>query len=174
MKKIRIGNDIPIKWVIKRDGHPEDFTGKQLKILMRSSIGEETEITDYTLNGNVLSWMFYGKDQSQLVTYSFTLIENDGQEGMYTVDACNALQLVKCSNEADTIVENELTSEIQIPAIVESAEIDLAQYAKKADVDLKQNITDDSLQTTDKTIVGAINELLTKINEIINNNNVQS
>ena len=34
MKKIRIGNDIPIKWTINRDGHPEDFSGKTIKLLI--------------------------------------------------------------------------------------------------------------------------------------------
>lgn len=129
MKKIRIGNDIPIKWTINRDGQPEDFSGKTIKLLMRS-MSDEVEITDYKIEGNVISWTFFGKDQTKATAYTFTLIENEGQEGMFTIDACRVLQLVECSDQADdddsdmnveettdgTIGEVTADSEIQIPA----------------------------------------------------------
>lgn len=129
MKKIRIGNDIPIKWTINRDGQPEDFSGKTIKLLMRS-MSEEVEITDYKIEGNVISWTFFGKDQTKATAYTFTLIENEGQEGMFTIDACRVLQLVECSDQADdddsdmnveettdgTSGEATADSEIQIPA----------------------------------------------------------
>lgn len=129
MKKIRIGNDIPIKWTINRDGQPEDFSGKTIKLLMRS-MSDEVEITDYKIDGNVISWTFFGKDQTKATAYTFTLIENDGQEGMFTIDACRVLQLVECSDLADdddSDMDVEETtdgtsggvtadSEIQIPA----------------------------------------------------------
>lgn len=129
MKKIRIGNDIPIKWTINRDGQPEDFSGKTIKLLMRS-MSDEVEITDYKIEGNVISWTFLGKDQTKATAYTFTLIENEGQEGMFTIDACRVLQLVECSDQADdddsdmnveettdgTSGEVTADSEIQIPA----------------------------------------------------------
>lgn len=129
MKKIRIGNDIPIKWTINRDGQPEDFSGKTIKLLMRT-MSEEVEIIDYTIDGNVISWTFFGKDQTKATAYTFTLIENDGEEGMFTIDACRVLQLVECSDLADdddsdmdveettdgTSGEVTADSEIQIPA----------------------------------------------------------
>ena len=129
MKKIRIGNDIPIKWTINRDGQPEDFSGKTIKLLMRS-MNEEVEITDYEIEGNLIKWTFFGKDQTKATAYTFTLIENEGQEGMFTIDACRVLQLVGCSDQADdddsdmnveettdgTSVDATADSEIQIPA----------------------------------------------------------
>lgn len=129
MKKIRIGNDIPIKWTINREGQPEDFSGKTIKLLMRS-MSDEVEITDYKIEGNVISWTFFGKDQTKATAYTFTLIENEGQEGMFTIDACRVLQLVECSDQADDDdsdmdveettdgTSGEVTddSEIQIPA----------------------------------------------------------
>lgn len=129
MKKIRIGNDIPIKWTINRDGQPEDFSGKTIKLLMRS-MSDEVEITDYKIEGNVISWTFFGKDQTKATAYTFTLIENEDQEGMFTIDACRVLQLVECSDLADdddsdmnveettdgTSGEVTADSEIQIPA----------------------------------------------------------
>lgn len=146
MKKIRIGNDIPIKWAINRDGQPEDFTGKTIKLLLRT-MQDEVEITDYAIEGNVISWTFFGKDQTKATAYTFTLIENEGKEGMFTIDACRVLQLVECSDQADDDDSNmnveestdgtsgEVTadSEIQIPAASESTDIDLSDYVTKTE-----------------------------------------
>lgn len=101
MVKIRYGNDIPISWTINRNDKAEDFTlVKSLRLLM-TSISSSVEITDYVIDGNVIKWMFWGKDQKAPATYRFTLIENAGQEGMFTIDACNALALVGTSCAAD-------------------------------------------------------------------------
>lgn len=146
MKKIRIGNDIPIAWTINRDGQPEDFSGKTIKLLMRTN-NDEVEITDYTIEGNVIKWTFFGKDQTKATAYTFTLIENEGQEGMFTIDACRVLQLVECSDQADdddsdmnveettdgTSGEVKADSEIQIPAASESTDIDLSDYVTKTE-----------------------------------------
>lgn len=100
MKKIRYGNDIPIAWTINRNDQPEDFTGKQLQLTMIGTSGT-TEVTDYTIEGNVLRWMFWGKDQHKPSTYHFCLVENGGEEGMFTIDTCDVLKLVGRSCAAD-------------------------------------------------------------------------
>ena len=100
MKKIRYGNDIPIEWSINRNDQPEDFTGKTLWLTMIGTSGS-TEITDYTIEGNVLKWMFWGKDQHKPSTYHFCLVENGGEEGMFTIDTCDVLRLVSRSCAAD-------------------------------------------------------------------------
>lgn len=100
MKKIRFGNDIPIEWSINRNDQPEDFTGKTLRLTMIGTSGS-TEITDYTIEGNVLKWMFWGKDQHKPSTYHFCLVENGGEEGMFTIDTCDVLRLVSRSCAAD-------------------------------------------------------------------------
>ena len=100
MKKIRYGNDIPIAWTINRNDQPEDFTGKQLQLTMIGTSGT-TEVTDYTIEGNVLRWMFWGKDQHKPSTYHFCLVENGGEEGMFTIDTCDVLRLVSRSCAAD-------------------------------------------------------------------------
>lgn len=135
MKRIRIGNDILIKWTIMREGQPEDLSGKELKLIMHSP-GRSKEVEDYQIDGNVISWIFYGKDQKFADIYSFTLIENDGEKGMFTVDACDALMLVKCSHLADSAdsdmavdtetdsgsTDAEMTSDIEIPATMDESE----------------------------------------------------
>ena len=100
MKKIRLGNDIPIAWTINRNDQPEDFTGKQLQLTMIGTSGT-AEVTDYTVDGNVLRWMFWGKDQHKPSTYHFCLVENGGEEGMFTIDTCDVLRLVSRSCAAD-------------------------------------------------------------------------
>ena len=100
MKKIRFGNDIPIEWSINRNDKPEDFTGKTLRLTMIGTSGT-TEVTDYTVEGNVLRWMFWGKDQKGPSTYHFCLVENGGEEGMFTIDTCDVLRLVSRSCAAD-------------------------------------------------------------------------
>lgn len=100
MKKIRYGNDIPIEWSINRNDKPEDFTGKTLRLTMIGTSGT-TEVTDYTIEGNVLRWMFWGKDQHKPSTYHFCLVENGGEEGMFTIDTCDVLRLVSRSCAAD-------------------------------------------------------------------------
>lgn len=100
MKKIRYGNDIPIAWTINRNDQPEDFTGKQLQLTMIGTSGT-AEVTDYIVDGNVLRWMFWGKDQHKPSTYHFCLVENGGEEGMFTIDTCDVLRLVGRSCAAD-------------------------------------------------------------------------
>lgn len=115
MVKIRIGNDIPIRWAVTRCGVPEDFAGKSLKLYMRTAYSE-TEVTDFAVNGNVISWTFPGAQQKATGTYTFTLIENEGLDDMATVDACDALKLVACTCSAECAESVEVTSDIDVPA----------------------------------------------------------
>lgn len=100
MYRLRVGNDINIQWRILRDGTPEDFAGKELRLLMRGT-SQTIEVTGYTIEGNVLKWTYLGKDQKGPSTFTFTLIENEGKEDMFTIDKCDVLRLVSCSCQAD-------------------------------------------------------------------------
>ena len=113
--RIRIGNDIPIRWTVTRCGEPEDFTGRTLKLLMRTAYSE-TEVTDFAVDGNVISWTFRGSEQKTTGGYTFTLIENAGRDDMNTVDACDALKLVPCSCSESCEEEVEISTDITIPA----------------------------------------------------------
>lgn len=115
MVKIRIGNDIPIRWAVTRCGVPEDFAGKSLKLYMRTAYSE-TEVTDFAVNGNVISWTFPGAQQKATGTYTFTLVENEGLDDMATVDACDALKLVACTCSAECAESVEVASDIDVPA----------------------------------------------------------
>ena len=115
MVRIRIGNDIPIRWAVTRCGVPEDFAGKSLRLYMRTAYNE-TEVTDFAVNGNVISWTYPGALQKEIGTYTFTLVENEGLDGMVTVDACDALRLVPCTCSTGCAESVEVTSDIDVPA----------------------------------------------------------
>ena len=102
MERIRKGNDIEVLWAIYAgegiNEAPYDLTGKNLTLYLRNQFGRK-EIYEFEVNKHILRWMFWGKDQSQLGTYSLELVENEGREGMHTVDECDAFQLVSHSCE---------------------------------------------------------------------------
>lgn len=95
MKKIRIHNDIDISLTVSRDGMVEDFTGKEI-VLFLSVRGEEMLITEYTIEGNIISFRFPALKQTRLGAYSLTLQVKEG-ENINTVDKCNVFELVKSS-----------------------------------------------------------------------------
>ena len=101
MKAIRKGNDIKIMWsIFMKDGTnniPYILQGKNLTLYVLSPNLSVTKITDFNIDGNVLIWTFKGKEQSKSGSYKLTLVENDGEDEMRTLDRCNAFCLVNCS-----------------------------------------------------------------------------
>lgn len=107
MENIRKGNDIEIKWAIYVGSGineaPYDLTGKNLSLYLRTQYGR-TEVYDFSVDKHVLSFTLWGKDQSKTGVYSLELVENEGREGMHTVDECDAFKLVNhsCETGGDT------------------------------------------------------------------------
>lgn len=114
MEKIRIGNDIGIRWKIYvRDGEdvtPYDLTGRALKLYL-SNMYQRREHSEFSTDGNAVVFTFRGRDQRNLGRYQLTLVENEGLDGMHTVDECDAFELVRCScmegGDAESHVEIE-------------------------------------------------------------------
>lgn len=99
MEVIRKGNDLEILWnIYTGEGEeriPYDLTGRDVSFFLVSAYGRQRK-EDIVTEGNVLRWMFRGKDQKESV-YSLELVINDGQDGMRSVDICDAFRLVgKC------------------------------------------------------------------------------
>lgn len=127
MKKIRIGNDIRISWSItnKNDGSPYNLEGKNLKLYF-GTYGVNEVQTEFTVSANVISWTFYGKDQKKPGDYHLTLVENQGDKGMVTVDACNPFGLVPTS----CMVGGESScGNVSIETVEIQSEIDVQQIA---------------------------------------------
>jgi hypothetical protein len=117
MRKIRIGNTIEINWEVFMgegdDMTPYDLTGKNITIYLTNAFGR-VRIEDYTTDGNVLRFTWEGKDQKHVGIYQMTLVENEGQDDMRTLDENDALELVRCScmedDEENNVEEVELSS----------------------------------------------------------------
>lgn len=151
MYKLRVGNDINIQWRIFRMDKPEDFTGKELRLLMRGT-SQTIEVTDYTIEGNVLKWTYLGKDQKGPSTFTFTLIENEGKEDMFTIDKCDVLRLVSCSCQADDDdgpFDVCVDTDIVLPApgrtpVIETGETETLEPGSKATAKVVRNGDDES------------------------------
>lgn len=104
MKKIRIGNTIDILWgIFTGDGineQPYDLTGRDLTMYLKDGFGKKTRIAEFQTEGHIIKWRYEGKDQTKTGSYSFVLVENEAQDNMYTVDECNAFQLVADTSQA--------------------------------------------------------------------------
>lgn len=100
MEKIRINNTFEVRWAIFTgkgvDVTPYDLTGKNLTLYLANTFGK-IRIDDFAIDGHILTFTWQGKDQKRLGAYSMTLIENEGESGMRTVDECDAFELVRCS-----------------------------------------------------------------------------
>lgn len=93
MKKIRIGKDIAVTWVILTNGETVSLVGRDLKLVMLDPLKRSTDI-QFTVEGNTLSTTVRGTEQKYLGDYTLTLWENYGKERQTAVDACGAFTLV--------------------------------------------------------------------------------
>jgi len=101
---IRIGNDITVKWrisILTPDGTYQDYTldGRKLTLYLGNHAGK-ARMYDFSVDGNVLTWIFRGKDQKSTGRYYLTLVENEGQDNMHTVDSCEVFCLTAESRKA--------------------------------------------------------------------------
>lgn len=100
LKDIRQGNDIRITWSILHDSEPYILTGKNLTIIINRGVYKfPVPVEEFTVDGNKVIFTYYGKDQEMSGVYFLTLIENDQEKRMHTVDSCPAFRLVKNSCE---------------------------------------------------------------------------
>ena len=80
---------------MKKTLDPLVIENHALKLYLVHRYGKK-RVSDFSVEGNVLSWTFYGKDQKHTGVYSLTLVVNEGDSNMITVDACRFLTLVDC------------------------------------------------------------------------------
>lgn len=107
MRKVRIGNDINVRWEVKTDGQAVSLEGKALKLYVRSAYRKE-EITTFTVEGCVVSFTYPAS--MQRMTGARAVILEDATEGAprRTVCADQAFILVAHScEESDDDVEFE-------------------------------------------------------------------
>ena len=88
-----IKNDIIFSWPILTDGEETSLDGRDLKLYING--GRVHMLMNPTIEGNVLTFCFYGKDQFRLGTYELELVENEGKVEMQTLRYPNAFKLIR-------------------------------------------------------------------------------
>ena len=96
MKKIRIGNDIVIKWRITVNGEEVNLEGLDLSLYISTTYQPRKQIA-FTVAGNEITATFKGTDQNVTGVYRLTLYRNEGENSQSILDACDAFELVSCS-----------------------------------------------------------------------------
>lgn len=104
---LRQHNDRNFIWHILAKGPkgtttPYDLTGKDL--LVEIEINRRTVITidDFEVDGNTLSFIWYGKDQVVTGPFRIILTENPGDVGMHQIDEVGPFRLVASNAEIRT------------------------------------------------------------------------
>lgn len=139
---IRIHNDFTVQWGIfqKTEGDRKEYSleGKELVLRLQNPYRTEN-LTDFTVRANVIEWTYLGKDQKSLGPYTLILVENQGKEGMVTIDKVNAFTLVAHTEdetgndeEAVKIQTLRLESEAVIKGGVGSIDTELNRDSENA------------------------------------------
>ena len=105
MKKIRIGNDITVSWEVKTSGEALSLEGRSLRLYVRNAYRRD-EITDFSVSGDVVYFVYRANQQKTLGGYCVELVdETEGSNR--TVCADLAFTLVShTSEEADTATDD--------------------------------------------------------------------
>ena len=107
MRKVRIGNDINVRWEVKTDGQAVSLEGKALKLYVRSAYRKE-EITTFVVEGCVISFTYPASMQRMTGARAVILEDATEEAPRRTVCADQAFTLVAHScEESDDDVEFE-------------------------------------------------------------------
>ena len=96
MKKIRIGNDIVIKWRVTINGEEVNLEGLDLSLYISTTYQPRKAIA-FAVAGNEITATFKGSEQKVTGVYRLTLYRNEGENAQSILDACDAFELVSCS-----------------------------------------------------------------------------
>lgn len=112
-------------------------------------------ISGFKTEGHIVKWTYYGKDQKQLGPYTLTLVENEGNEDMHTVDFCKAFVLVARSCEATKGDENK----VELVHLDLSSEMLVGASSIKVDDELSEE-SENAIQN--KAVTIALNDKVSK------------
>lgn len=119
MRKVRIGNDINVRWEVKTDGQAVSLEGKALKLYVRSAYRKE-EITTFTVEGCVVSFTYPAS--MQRMTGARAVILEDATKGAprRTVCADQAFTLVahSCEENDDDVEFEEFMVSLQSNVLI--------------------------------------------------------
>lgn len=170
--KVRIGKDFTIRWaLLTSEGEPYAINADAAILRIYSPYGAKDAI-GFIVSGNIIEWVFKGKDQKHLGDYTIELVENNGMDEMVSVDSEDAFTLVAHTNEeslndegAVEIQTIELTSQIALAPVTTGG-----GGGSYDDTKIKQDIAD--LQEKDKATDAQLAELSEEIDEIVGNKTI--
>ena len=115
-----MGNDLDVIWTLcDKDNSPIMLEGKSVALYLSNSFSR-TQLQNFSIEKNEVHWTFLGKMQRQPGYYKLTIVINDGQVGMITMDACNFVNLVSCSSMAGSNDDTNISTEsIQVHSTIE-------------------------------------------------------
>lgn len=174
MKKIRLGNDIQFNWsLFNSEGDPYNIEGANLRITYTSFRGV-TEVTDFSVSGNVVSWTFKGKDQKILGDYIITLQKNAGEDGMITIDKCSAFRLVarSCDTGGEDTCSHLKVETVDITSTLDVQQIATGGTAKWNEIEGKpSNFADWNAEEVDEKFIANKPTIPSKTSELQNDSN---
>lgn len=109
MRRIRIHNDITVKWKVTTNGEPLSLEGRALRLLIYNAYSKKY-IDNFSVDGNVVSFVFAGLDQKSSGVY--TAVLQDTTSGMRTVDKVQAFELVRHTIEQNGTDDSNITTEV--------------------------------------------------------------
>lgn len=116
--KVRIGNDVTLRWSIYRqeggERVPYEVEGRLLHLYIEGWLQQRIEIAKYDVAGHVVTLVYRGRDQVQCGAYRLVLEEErDGVRSV--IDSCVAVELVAHSCEADVEGSGAVSVESVVP-----------------------------------------------------------
>lgn len=127
--KVRIGKDFTIRWTLTTsEGNPYQINKEAAILRVYSPYGAK-DAAGFNVAGNVIEWVFKGKEQKHLGDYTIELVENNGKDGMLSVDSVDAFTLVAHTEQESLNAEGavevqtiELTSQVALAPVVTQGE----------------------------------------------------
>lgn len=90
----RIGNDITIVWnIFNKDGSEFFLEDKKIGLFLSNPRGRR-EIKNFTVSGNVITWVFAASEQIALGNYTLTVSIDNGKAGNAVLDKRDFLRLL--------------------------------------------------------------------------------
>ena len=163
MKNERIGNDISIAWTIRSGGEPYALEGKDITLYLHNPYGKE-KVEGYSVNENVISWTFLGKNQKVTGKYSLILVVNEGENGMITTDSCDFVNLVPCSCQAG----GEDNDGVQTEVIELTSEISIG-VGSYDDTEIREELSRLETDKADKSELTELSEEVSGLSERVDN-----
>ena len=108
MRRIKIYNDITVRWTITTNGAAESLEGRNLSIILRNYLSK-CIINEYSVSGNTITFVYPATAQRALGEYTVELI--DTTDGTRSVDMCNAFELVAHTEQQNGADDSNLVTE---------------------------------------------------------------